>query len=43
MKTAEIVAGILGTLVFVVGLVIACLPSAIVRDLVKRVSGSKPQ
>ena len=43
MKTAEIVFGVLGTLLFVVGLIIACLPSSMVRQLWKRVSGRKPK
>ena len=43
MKTAEIVFGVLGTLLFVVGLIMACLPSAMVRQLLRRVSGKKPQ
>ena len=41
MKTAEIVLGAIGTFLFVVGLIIACLPSAMVRQLLRRLSAKR--
>ena len=41
MSTAVVILGALGSLIFFGGLIVACLPSAMVRQLLRRVSGAK--